>query len=247
LNKSHSALNLAQINDKRQRLLYDGKAVLSRGAERPRRARCRGNDVRSSEVALEAARNRLRILGKTDLEITEFQEKGRSTRQPRSTSMPGRSCSARSDGQYVGTARAIGLHHRILPWLHIVVAISARPKRQRSISGRRSIHGPGLSGAAPFPPHLLCRGGARSDHAAAPVPPTVTIRPAAQPEMFASVKILTVKRHRGRGSRDASSTKAHCRVWLVRDDDKAIELRRVKVGLTSGTCRGDGSSRPPTA
>src|SRR5262249_26433436 len=34
------------------------------------------NDVRSSEVALEATRNRLRILGKTDQEITDFQEKG---------------------------------------------------------------------------------------------------------------------------------------------------------------------------
>jgi membrane fusion protein, heavy metal efflux system len=34
------------------------------------------NEVRSAEVALEAGRNRLRILGKTDQEIADFQEKG---------------------------------------------------------------------------------------------------------------------------------------------------------------------------
>jgi hypothetical protein len=54
--------------------------------------------------------------------------------------------------------------------------------------------------------------------------------------MFASVKILT-----GEGdtafvvSRDAlihEGGAAH--VWAVRDDNKAIELRRIKTGLTSG-------------
>jgi cobalt-zinc-cadmium efflux system membrane fusion protein len=57
-----------------------------------------------------------------------------------------------------------------------------------------------------------------------------------KPEMFASVKILT-----GEGDtaiavpRDAIIYEGGlARVWVVRDD-KAIELRRIKVGLTSGT------------
>jgi membrane fusion protein, heavy metal efflux system len=67
LNKARSALNLAQIIDKRQRLLYEGKAVPLKEVQNARTALdAAENDVRSAEVALEAARNRLRILGKTD-------------------------------------------------------------------------------------------------------------------------------------------------------------------------------------
>src|SRR6266699_6978831 len=77
LNKARSALNLAQIIDKRQRLLYEGKAVPLKEVQNARAALdAAENDVRSAEVALEAARNRLRIFGKTDQEITDLQEKG---------------------------------------------------------------------------------------------------------------------------------------------------------------------------
>ena len=77
LNKARSALNLAQIVDKRQRDLYEGKAVPLKEVQNARAALdAAENDVRSGEVALEAARNRLRILGKADKEIDAFQEKG---------------------------------------------------------------------------------------------------------------------------------------------------------------------------
>ena len=77
LNKARSQLNLAQIIDKRQRDLYEGKAVALKEVQNARAALDSSeNDVRSGEVALEAARGRLRILGKTDQEITAFQEKG---------------------------------------------------------------------------------------------------------------------------------------------------------------------------
>src|SRR5260221_8952559 len=74
LNKARSALNLAQIIDKRQTLLYEGKAVPLKEVQNARAALYAAeNDVRSAEVALEASRNRLRILGKTDQEIADFQ------------------------------------------------------------------------------------------------------------------------------------------------------------------------------
>jgi cobalt-zinc-cadmium efflux system membrane fusion protein len=74
LNKARSALNLAQIIDKRQTLLYEGKAVPLKEVQNARAALdAAENDVRSAEVALEASRNRLRILGKTDQEIADFQ------------------------------------------------------------------------------------------------------------------------------------------------------------------------------
>ena len=73
LNKARSALNLAEINDKRQRLLYEGKAVPLKEVQNAKGVLdAAENDVRSAEVALEAARNRLRILGKTDQEIADF-------------------------------------------------------------------------------------------------------------------------------------------------------------------------------
>src|SRR5579862_7810393 len=77
LNKARSQLNLAQIIDKRQRDLYEGKAVPLKEVQNAKAALDGAeNDVRSGEVALEAARGRLRILGKTDAEIATFQEKG---------------------------------------------------------------------------------------------------------------------------------------------------------------------------
>jgi membrane fusion protein, heavy metal efflux system len=77
LNKARSALNLAQIIDKRQALLYEGKAVPLKDVQNARAALdAAENDLRSAEVALEAARNRLRILGKSDQEIADFQQKG---------------------------------------------------------------------------------------------------------------------------------------------------------------------------
>ena len=116
LNKARSTLNLAQINDKRQRGLYEGKAVPLKEVQNAQATLdAAENDVRSAEIALEAARNRLRILGKTDQEITQFQEKGTSQSGHRDL-CPDR----RNDRAAQGRTRAIcwerhkrsGLHHR---------------------------------------------------------------------------------------------------------------------------------------
>jgi len=57
-----------------------------------------------------------------------------------------------------------------------------------------------------------------------------------KPEMFASVKILTGEGDKAAAvPRDALIYEGDAtRVWAVRDDDKAIELRRIRVGLTNG-------------
>ena len=59
-------LTLAQTVDKRKRDLYEGKAAALKDWQQPAPHRVNGERSRSSEVALEAARNRLRILGKSD-------------------------------------------------------------------------------------------------------------------------------------------------------------------------------------
>ena len=108
VNKARSSLNLAQIVDKRQRTLYDGKAVPLKEVQNARAALdAAENDMRSAEVALEAARNRLRDLGKTDEEIAEFQEKG--TIDP---ATPIYRADRRNDRAAQGRSRAVHRHRR---------------------------------------------------------------------------------------------------------------------------------------
>lgn len=241
LNKAKSAMNLAQINDKRQRLLYEGKAAPLKEVQNAHAVlEAAENDVRSNEVALEAARNRLRILGKTDQEITDFQEKGTiNPATPIFAPIAGTIVQRKvGPGQYVGTGATdpvfiIGdlttvwvvayIRESEAPSVHIGQAIYftvlAYPERQ-------------------FPANI--------SYVAAALDPTTrrllvraTVNNSAgllKPEMFASVTILT-----GEGDSAVAVPREAviyegptARVWVVRDDNKAIELRRIKVGLTSG-------------
>ena len=78
LNKAKSALDLAQLQDKRAKDLFEGKAVPLKDYQQTQATLIQAqNDLRSAQTALEAARNKLRILGLTDEAIAAFQEKGR--------------------------------------------------------------------------------------------------------------------------------------------------------------------------
>src|SRR5882757_4432015 len=77
LNKARSALDLAQLQHKRAKDLFEGKAVPLKDYQQSQATLIQAqNDLRSTETALEAARNKLRILGLTDEAISTFQEKG---------------------------------------------------------------------------------------------------------------------------------------------------------------------------
>ena len=241
LNKARSALNLAQINDKRQRLLYEGKAVPLKEVQQAQGTLdAAQNDVRSAEVALEATRNRLRILGKTDQEITDFQEKGTiNPATPIYAPIAGTIVQRKvGPGQYVGSGASdpvfiIGdlatvwlvayVRETDAPLVHvgqpIYFTVLAYP--DRTFPAMISYVAAALD---PTSRRLLVR--ASVDNSAGLL----------KPEMFASVKILT-----GESDieiavpRDAIIYEGDtARVWVVRDD-KGIELRRIKVGLTNGT------------
>ena len=78
MNKAKSALDLAQLQDRRAKDLFEGKAVPLKDYQQSQATLIQAqNDLRSSQTALEAARNKLRILGLTDEDIATFQEKGR--------------------------------------------------------------------------------------------------------------------------------------------------------------------------
>jgi cobalt-zinc-cadmium efflux system membrane fusion protein len=244
LNKARSAQNLAQIIDKRQRLLYEGKAVPLKEVQNARAALdAAENDVRSAEVALEATRNRLRILGKTDQEITDFQEKGTIDPATLITAPIAGTIVQRKvgPGQYVGSGSVdpvfiIGdlstvwvvafIRETEAPIVHvgqqIYFTVLAYPNR--SFPATISYVAAALD---PTIRRLLVRATVNNDAGLL------------KPEMFASVKILTGESDKAVAvPRDAIIYEGEtARVWVVRDkdNDKAIELRRIKVGLTNGS------------
>jgi len=243
LNKARSAQNLAEIIDKRQRLLYEGKAVPLKEVQNARAALdAAENDVRSADVALEATRNRLRILGKTDQEINDFQEKGTIDPATLITAPIAGTIVQRKvgPGQYVGSGSTdpvfiIGdlstvwvvafIRETEAPIVHvgqqIYFTVLAYP--DRSFPATISYVAAALD---PTTRRLLVR--ATVDNAAGLL----------KPEMFASVKILTGESDKAVAvPRDAIIYEGEtARVWVARDKDneKAIELRRIKVGLTNG-------------
>jgi len=241
LNKSRSALNLAQIVDKRQQLLYEGKAVPLKEVQNARAALdAAENDVRSNEVALEATRNRLRILGKTDQEITEFQEKGTiNPATPIYAPIAGTIVQRKvGPGQYVGTGASdpvFVIGDLTTVWVVAFIRESEAP----AVHVGQAMYFTVLAYPdRPFPANI--------SYVAAALDPTtrrLLVRATVdntegllKPEMFASVRVLT-----GEGDsavavpREAVIYEGDtARVWVVRNGDKAIELRRVKVGLVSG-------------
>src|SRR4030088_3037294 len=78
LNKARSALDLAQLQHKRAKDLFEGKAVPLKDYQQAEATLSQAqNDLRSTQTALEASRNKLRILGFTDEAVSTFQEMGR--------------------------------------------------------------------------------------------------------------------------------------------------------------------------
>ncbi len=239
LNKAHSALNLAQIIDKRQRMLYEGKAVPLKEVQNARATlEAAENDLRSAEVALEATRNRLRILGKTDLEITQFQDKGTIDPSTPIYAPIGGTIVQRKvgPGQYIGTGTSDPVF--IIGDLSTVWLIAYIRE-----TGALAVHvGQALrftvlaSPERSFPANI--------SYVATSLDPNTrrlmvraTINNSERlfkPEMFASVDILT-----GEGDTALALPRPAviyegdvARVWVVRAD-KSIELRRIKVGLIS--------------
>jgi cobalt-zinc-cadmium efflux system membrane fusion protein len=77
LNKTRSTLELARIVERQNKTLYDSHAGPLRDLQQSQAGTRAGeNDVRAAETSVEVARNRLRILGLNDAEITKFGETG---------------------------------------------------------------------------------------------------------------------------------------------------------------------------
>jgi cobalt-zinc-cadmium efflux system membrane fusion protein len=240
VNKAKSQLELAQIQDKRAKDLFEGKAAPLKDYQQSQAALIGAqNDMKSADTALEAARNRLRILGFNDEAITAFQEKGRLNPDTKVYAPIAGTVVQRKvgPGQYISTGASdpvfvIGDLSTV--WLTAYV----RETEAASVAVGQEIAFSVLS--APGRTYK-----ARIDYVAAAIDPTsrrLLVRATVdnsdgslKPEMFANVTIYSG------GNRPAVAAPKQAliyegdqvRVWVVHDD-KSIELRPIKVGLANG-------------
>ena len=251
LNKAKSALDLAQLQDTRAKDLFEGRAVPLKDYQQSQATLIQAqNDMRSSQTALDAARNKLQILGFDDADIASLQEKGRL--DPNTTIFspiagtvvqrkvgPGQFISSgASDPAYV-----IGDLSTV--WLTAFV----RESDAAAVHVGQEVSFNVLA----LPGHPLK---ARIDYVAAAIDPS-TRRLLARatidnkdgllkPEMFANVTIYSSGDHPAVGvPKQALIYEGdQVRVWVAHDD-KSIELRQIKTGLTNGDLvEVDGNLKP---
>ena len=241
-NTATSKLNLAQIVERRANDLYAGKAVpLKDWQQAQADLAAARNDMRSSESAVEAAHNRLRILGRTDEEIATFQEKRQiNPDTPIYSPIEGTVVQRKiGPGQYVNsgaTDPVFVIGDLSTVWLTASVretdasnvsvgqdvAFSVLAASDRIYQARISYVS---SGFDPVTRRLLVRAVVENRDGVL------------KPEMFANVTLYSesdpLKPESPGVPRNAIIYEGSAsRVWVARDD-QSIELRSVKLGLSN--------------
>jgi len=239
-NKARSALDLAQIQHRRAKDLFEGKAVPLKDYQQAEATLIQAqNDLRSGETALEAARNKLRILGFSIDAISTFQEKGRINPETTIFSPITGTVVQRKigPGQYVNSSASdpvfvIGDLSTV--WLTAFV---------------RETDASNVSVGQEIAFNVLALQGrpltARINYVAAAIDPAtrrLMVRATIdnkdgllKPEMFANVTIYSGSDHVAIGvPKQALIYEGdQVRVWVAHED-KSIELRRIKPGLING-------------
>ncbi|MET4797564.1 efflux RND transporter periplasmic adaptor subunit [Bradyrhizobium sp. LB11.1] len=239
-NKAKSALELADIQYRRAKDLYEGRAIPLKDYQQAEATQVQAqNDMRSSVTALEAANNKLRILGFTDETIKAFQNKGTINPEitiyaPISGTVVQRKI---GPGQYVNSGASdpvfvIGDLSTV--WLTAFVRES--DAAQVSVGQDISVNVMALPGR-PLT--------AKINYVAAAIDPStrrLLVRATIdnkdgllKPEMFANVTIYSA------GDRAAPAVPKQAliyegnqvRIWVARED-KSVELRQIKIGLING-------------
>ncbi len=240
LNKAKSALDLAQIQDTRAKDLFEGKAVPLKDYQQSQANLIQAqNDMRSSQTALEAARNKLRILGFSEEAILAFQEK-RSINPNTTIFSPIAGTVVQrkvGPGQYVNSGASdpvfvIGDLSTV--WLTAFV---------RETDASKVAVGQEISfNVLALPGRTLT---AHIDYVAAAIDPAtrrLLVRATIdnkdgqlKPEMFANVTLYSPGDHPAVGvPKQALIYEGNrVRVWVAHED-KSIELREIKPGLTNG-------------
>jgi len=239
-NKARSALDLAQLQETRAKDLFEGKAVPLKDYQQAQATLIQAqNDLRSSQTALEAARNKLRILGLTDEAISTFQEKGRINPETTIFSPITGTVVQRKigPGQYVNSGASdpvFVIGNLSTVWLTAFV----RETDVSNVAVGQEI----AFNVLALPGRSLT---ARINYVAAAIDPAtrrLLVRATVdnkdgrlKPEMFANVTIYSASDHPAIAvPKQALIYEGdQVRVWVARED-KSIELRQIKPGLTNG-------------
>jgi cobalt-zinc-cadmium efflux system membrane fusion protein len=243
INRARSRVQITEIIEKQNRTLYEGKAGPLRDFQTAQADLVAARaDLRTAESMLEAARNRLLILGKTEAEIVAFQDQGKiSSETPIYAPLTGTVVQRKiGPGQYVSYTSTGAIDPVFVigdlstVWMTAFVRESDAPKVRA---------GQAVEFTMLAYPNTVFK--ATIDYVSASLDPSVrrlmvraTIDNAKgqfKPEMFTSVTIYTDD---GETSiavpREAVIYEADtARVWVARSD-KTIEVRQIKAGMTRG-------------
>jgi cobalt-zinc-cadmium efflux system membrane fusion protein len=240
LNSARSKLNLAQIVEKRANDLYAGKAVPLKDWQQSQSDLITAqNDMRSAETSLEAVRNRLRILGRSEEQIATFEQTRQiSADTPIHSPIAGTVVQRKiGPGQFISsgaTDPVFVIGDLSTVWLTAFV---------------RETEAAGVAVGQDIAFSLLAMPGsqfkARIDYVSAAIDPTtrrLLVRATIdnkdglfKPEMFANVTIYSGGDRPGVGAPKQALIYEGERVHLwVAHDDKSIELRQIQTGLING-------------
>ncbi|MDI1263534.1 MAG: efflux RND transporter periplasmic adaptor subunit [bacterium] len=240
MNKAKSALELAQLQSTRAKDLFEGKAVPLKDYQQSQATLIQAqNDVRSSETAMQAARNKLRILGLTDEDIATFQEKGRINPETTIFAPIAGTVVQRKigPGQYVNAGASDPVY--VIGDLSTVwMTAFVRESDCANVAVGQEV----TFNVLALPGRPLS---ARINYVATAIDPAsrrllvrATIDNASnllKPEMFANVTIYSANDHPAVGvPKQALIYEGdQVRIWVAYAD-KSIELRQIKPGLTNG-------------
>lgn len=240
MNKAKSALDLAQLQGQRAKDLFEGKAVPLKDYQQSQATLIQAeNDMRSSQTAMEAARNKLRILGLTDEDIATFQEKRRINPETTIFAPIGGTVVQRKigPGQFVNAGASDPVYvigDLSTVWLTAFV----RETDSANVAVGQDV----TFNVLALPGRPLS---ARLNYVATAIDPTtrrLLVRATIdnkdfmlKPEMFANVTIYSANDHPAVGvPKQALIYEGdQVRVWVA-NPDKTIELRQIKPGLTNG-------------
>jgi len=238
--KARSQVTLSDINEKRQRDLYEGKAVALKDWQQAQADLVAAqSDLRSAEISLEAARNRMRMLGRGDEEMKALEQKGAiSADTPIHSPIAGTIVQRKvGPGQYVSAGSSDPVYvvgDLSTVWLVAYVRETEAPK----VSIGQAVNFTVLA----HPGRVF---GGNITYVSTAIDPNtrrLLVRASVdnhdgglKPEMFANVNIITGEGDRWPAvSRDAVIYEGdNARVWIARDD-RTLELREIKLGLLDG-------------
>jgi len=244
LETARSQQHLAEIVEKRQHDLYEGKAVPLKDWQQAQADLVTAKDnTRTAEIALEAVRNRLRILQKTEDEIAAFERTGRINPDTPIYAPIGGTVVQRKigPGQYItsGASDPTGDPAFVIGDLSTVWLIaSVRESDAVKIRTGQPIQFRVLASSVHAFTGKLNYVAASMDSTTRRLQVRATIanpERLLKPEMFARVTIFTGEEKASPAvPREAIVYEGDtARVWVA-TDDKSIELRRVELGMTNG-------------